>query len=457
VARTIKDANLSSREARRRLQVRPEPHWRQLETGLHLGYRRVAKDKGGAWTARRRRPEGIYAEVRLGTADDIGDADGQAIVSFDQAQRFARAWKLEEERKDAGLDPDTGQKPKEAPYTVAKALDDYLAWFDQHKRSAAATRASAEAHIRPPLGDLDAARLTAAEIRNWLEKLALEPARKRSCKLGSGKTAPAATTAETKRQRRSTANRVLTVLKAALNRAFHAGKVPSDEAWRRVKPFQNVDAPVIRYLSEPETVRLVNGCDRDFRPLVKAAILTGCRYGELTTLLCGDFNEAVGTLLIRRSKSGKPRHVVLTQEGKEFFLEITAGKPKTALALPRPDGAPWGRSHQQRPLSDACNRAKISPPASFHVLRHTHASLLAMRGVPIPVIAEQLGHADTRITSRHYAHLSPSYVAETIRASFPKLGINAPPKVEPIKASAKSRSQEGRDLKPGKSKVSSSR
>ena len=46
-----------------------------------------------------------------------------------------------------------------------------------------------------------------------------------------------------------------------------------------------------------------------------------------------------------------------------------------------------------------------------------------MKGVPMAVIAAQLGHADTRTTQRHYAHLSPSYVAETIRVTFPTLGI----------------------------------
>ena len=69
-------------------------------------------------------------------------------------------------------------------------------------------------------------------------------------------------------------------------------------------------------------------------------------------------------------------------------------------------------------------RAGIEPPATFHVLRHTHGSALAMRGTPLGVIASQLGHADTRITERHYAHLSPSYVADTIRDSFPNLGIS---------------------------------
>jgi integrase len=37
-------------------------------------------------------------------------------------------------------------------------------------------------------------------------------------------------------------------------------------------------------------------------------------------------------------------------------------------------------------------------------------------------IAAQLGHADTRMTERHYAHLTPDYVAQTIRANFPELG-----------------------------------
>ena len=46
-----------------------------------------------------------------------------------------------------------------------------------------------------------------------------------------------------------------------------------------------------------------------------------------------------------------------------------------------------------------------------------------MKGVGLGVIAAQLGHADTRMTEKHYAHLAPSYVADTIRAHFPNLGI----------------------------------
>ena len=216
---------------------------------------------------------------------------------------------------------------------------------------------------------------------------------------------------------------MLSVLKAALNRAFEEGKVPSDDAWRRVKPFRSVDAARVRYLTEDETRRLVNACARDFRPLVQAALFTGARYGELVALRAADFDEDSGTLAVRQSKSGKPRHLYLTTEGREFFALCAAGKPSNAFLLPRPDKAPWGKSHQQRPLNEACAAARITPAVSFHILRHTYASRLVMRGAPLPVVATQLGHTDTRMVEKHYGHLAPSYVADTIRATFGELGI----------------------------------
>jgi hypothetical protein len=58
--------------------------------------------------------------------------------------------------------------------------------------------------------------------------------------IGSHRTESGAITGDPEaiRRRRSTANRLLTVLKAALNRAFHDGRIASDEAWRKVKPFR---------------------------------------------------------------------------------------------------------------------------------------------------------------------------------------------------------------------------
>ncbi len=53
-----------------------------------------------------------------------------------------------------------------------------------------------------------------------------------------------------------------------------------------------------------------------------------------------------------------------------------------------------------------------------------------MRGVPMHVIAKHLGHADDRMTQKHYAHMSPDYVKDTIRANLPTLGIGGDSKVE---------------------------
>ena len=63
--------------------------------------------------------------------------------------------------------------------------------------------------------------------------------------------------ADARRARKATANRILTMLKAALNRAFHTDRVPTDMAWRKVKPFKRVDEAVVRYLTAAEARRLV--------------------------------------------------------------------------------------------------------------------------------------------------------------------------------------------------------
>jgi integrase len=91
----------------------------------------------------------------------------------------------------------------------------------------------------------------------------------------------------------------------------------------------------------------------------------------------------------------------------------------------RADGEPWQKSAQAKPMHEAVTHAKITPPISFHGLRHTWASLAAMNKVPSMVVAQNLGHADTRMVEKHYGHLAPSFVAEAIRAGAPRFGAEA--------------------------------
>jgi integrase len=283
---------------------------------------------------------------------------------------------------------------------------------------------------------VELAKLSTKRIRDWHTGLATAPKLVRTGRIVKKSRESRAIDpkdADAVRARRATANRTLTVLKAALNHSFNDGRIATDEAWRKVKPFREADAPVVHFLSEDECRRIVNACNGAFRNLVRAALLSGCRYGELTRMRASDFNAEAGIITVRESKSGKPRHVALTHEGQSLFGDLTAGHTGRDPIFVRDDGKTWGPSHQQRPLDAASARAKIAPAATFHILRHTYASALAMRGVPMGVIATQLGHSDTRMTERHYAHLSPNYVAETIRAALPALGILDNISVAPLK------------------------
>ena len=66
-------------------------------------------------------------------------------------------------------------------------------------------------------------------------------------------------------------------------------------------------------------------------------------------------------------------------------------------------------------------RAKIVPALRFHEARHTYASLLAQAGADRLTVGKLLGHADTRITSRH-AHLCDKTLAHAVNNLLPNFG-----------------------------------
>lgn len=415
MARTARNSKIDTRSARVKLLINKSGYWITLSKGHAFGYRKGAK--GGRWVARRIDGED-RSESFIGIPDDFQDADGISILNFSQAQEKARQWFLEEVRKEHGTHIARGK------YTVAAAMEEYMTHYSIEGKTVHSTQSAINTHILPSLGTIDLAKLTSKKIADWHHELAKRPALIRTPKLAEEhKTRTVTADPEDTRRRRASANRTLTMLKASLNFAWKNGRTPSDTAWRKVKPFKNVNAPIIRYLTEPEYTRLVNVCPHDLQQLVKGALFTGCRYGELCRLKVADFDPSANTIAIRTSKNGKSRHAFLTEEGAAFFANITVGKKSDAPIFVHENGTLWGKSHQSRPLRDACKNANIEPAASFHILRHTHGSILAMKGVPLPVIAKQLGHSDTRMTERHYAHLSPNYVADTIRQHFPTLGF----------------------------------
>jgi integrase len=421
MARSQRSIKLETRTARLKV-AQGKRHFVNIGEGLALAYRRTERGYG-TWQARYWNGH-KYEYSNIGSADDYVDANGVDVLTFYQAQDSAR--KLAHAAK-----VDTGKSFR--PITVAEAADKYLSWYQDHRRGYKEAENTIRAHILPALGSTRVDQITSAAIRHWLEQLATKPARVRAKKYATKPAFRAAPkTADEKRARKATANRIFAILKALLNRAFQDAAVESDLAWRRVKPFGKVDEPRIRFLTDTEAIRLVNACPIDLRQLVRAALLTGARFGELTGLQAKDVNLSTAQVYIAPAKSGRARHVPLNDEGVTLFENAAAGKIGDDLLFTKASGDRWAKNLHVRPLLHACNVAKIEPAVAFHELRHTYASHLAQAGVDLLTISKLLGHADTRITSKHYAHLAVKTLAAAVN-KLPSVGLTEPAVVRPIR------------------------
>jgi integrase len=384
MGRLVRDSNMGTREARRKLATRKVPYWRLIVEGIHLGYYKGSNS--GKWYVKTRTPQGKYTWQAIGSADDFADANGKTVLSYSQAQDSAK--KIGEKIRLGGDYEET------RPYTVKSAVEDYLIDFKANgKKSLYATETQINAHILPAFEEKLVYTLSFKQLNGWKNKLATTDKRARSSKKLNRTQKYIADDnddADYLRRRRATANRIITILKAILNHAFNTNRVQSNEAWQKLKPFKNVSEPKIRFLSENETTRLLNACEPDFRHLIRGALLTGVRYGELTTLKVGDYSSDNNTVFIHQSKSGKPRHIPLNQEGINFFEQLTKGRSSQEFMFTRIDNKQWKKNYQVRPLEAACKGANIKPTINFHILRHTYGSALAMKGVPLQVIAAVL-------------------------------------------------------------------
>lgn len=411
-----RQSQFSSRASRQRLPGADAPAWEVISPGLRLGYRsgRGTRGRGGSWLVAARAPDGMRKQASLGLADDVATADGQRILTCEQAKAAARTWAKELR---AGA-------PASIGLTVEEVLDRYFeARAAEGMKSIYDAKSRAKTHIRPALGRLLVAELTVDRLRRWRDGMVATPKR-----LRTGRFAEKANTRavdlgdpEAARRRRDTANRTLTTLKAALNWARDHQLVADDRAWRLVKPFKGTTAARLRFLTDDEQRALLQQAEGDVCDLVAAALMTGARFGELARLTVKDFDRTNGSVFIAESKSGKARHVPLSSGGVALLERLAADRGR-ADALLRRGGERWKPASYQRQFKSAVARAGLED-ISLHELRHSYASTMVRAGAPLMVVAEALGHTDTRMVEKHYAHLAPSYVADTIRRTAPDLII----------------------------------
>lgn len=387
----IAKAPIRSKTARAKLAPRKEPYYHQIAARKSLGYSRRTAGPG-SWLVREK-VQGEYVYRTFAIADDEAQADGRDVLTFEQALRVATSPTL----------------PTPKSLTVKQAIENYLTGLAARSVHAKEMRQRADKHIVPKLGAVRVDRLTKQQIEDWRSKL-VKP---------DDPDDP-----DARRRSQDSANRILTILKAALNAAFadDANDIPTDAAWRRVKAFRNssgaredhFDAAQVRLL-----IAKAATFNKAFANICEAGYLTGARYGELAALDVRDFDEERAMLMIRTGKTGA-RPVTLTAEAVAFFRKRTDKQPPAAFLLPRADGDRWGKSEQARPFKRAAALAGLSTSASFYTLRHSHISRAIEAGMPLSLLAENCGTSLTMI-QRNYAKVLASTRRETIEATSPRL------------------------------------
>jgi integrase len=161
-------------------------------------------------------------------------------------------------------------------------------------------------------------------------------------------------------------------------------------------------------------------------PLLVTAVSTGCRRGELLALEWRDIDFQTGMITISKSleqtknglrikstKSGNTRRFPLPSVALDVLMEhrrnqengrrVEAAHRNLDLVFCDPDRDYYKPDQMSSRIAEIAKRVGY-PGIGLHSMRHTHASQLLSRGVPIPTVSKRLGHANPSITLRLYAH-----------------------------------------------------
>jgi integrase len=222
---------------------------------------------------------------------------------------------------------------------------------------------------------------------------------------------------------RKTINNHLSIFRTCVTTAYdwlQLQGAPPKIAWLKVQP------PVMDYLSPDECTLVLSHADGIVWEMMLTALRTGMRQGELKGLQWSSINWQNQSIAIRHSrcdyskeltspKSNRERHIPMDVDVYEMLLRR---KKDTGYVFLDTDGQPFN-AHRM-----ACRLTRIRKKAclrkiGWHTLRHTFASHLVMRGVPLTAVQILMGHSNVTTTMR-YAHLAPSTLRAAIDLLNPK-------------------------------------
>ena len=199
-------------------------------------------------------------------------------------------------------------------------------------------------------------------------------------------------------------------LKRAYNWCEEQGLIPINPVKKVRKP------PAVRrerILTPAEGKEIfANIKDDEFRDFVFALQETGCRPGEVASVVAANFNEELGAWVLQehktKKKTGRPRVVYLTPGMIELTRKRMIEFPEGPLF--RGPARAGGKPNSKNAVRCRFRRLRKKLPHLKGVIaytyRHSYITDALERGVPVASVAELAGHTDLRMIEEHYGHLS---------------------------------------------------
>jgi integrase len=310
-------------------------------------------------------------------------------------------------------------------------LGDYLEeWVDGLRlapSTVASYRKNVRLHIRPRLGTVPLSMLTAERINALYREL--ERSGRADHRKGEGLSP-------------RTVRYVATILSAALAAAVKSRRLARNPAAAATPPTaRQAQSPEMHPWTAGQLAAFLGWAREhsDNFALWHTLAMTGERRGEALASRWRDYGLDAGTVSIRRSagmvrnaglgagiveggtKSGKPRVIdldsatvaVLRARKRERGAMALQLARESALVFADIEGEHRNPEHVSRQFARDVARCRTAlgdgalPVIRLHDLRHTHATILLLAGVPVHVVSQRLGHASPTITLAVYAHVMP--------------------------------------------------
>lgn len=204
----------------------------------------------------------------------------------------------------------------------------------------------------------------------------------------------------------ATYNRLVNIIRAAMNMALARGWIEDVEKYERRKPADNDADPDERHLTAKEWDAVRAELPAHLEIMARFAVATGLRWSNVAGMEWHriDLRRKLAWIPGPRAKGKRPIPIPLSHEAIAVLRAIKGpreGYVFTYHGQPIKSAKTAWRAARKRAGLDKLR---------FHDLRHTWASWHAMNGTPLDVL-QKLGAWETRVVER-YAHLSPSYVAQ---------------------------------------------